>query len=279
MLNRPRVLAALAISVALVSAFASLAPTAEANEPAVFPPVRLLYGAVRLDRTQPYSCPGEGRGYAYGFVEVENLAPEKRVTVVYTTDWLDEWREVEASYVGPTHGNLEAWHFRTPVEEFLGSHPDQHCAGFRFAIRYEASGQVFWDNDGGRDYRVRTGGWPTESTFLLEGSAVALQYAGRSQGRVGGVVSVQNLGFEKQVDVLYSTDGGIEWTEVPARFWEIEYPTGAYESWQFDFPVSQSAPIVDVQFRYRVAGQEHVDDHFGEYYRLQGYTTSITGDL
>ena len=83
-----------------------------------------------------------------GIVVVENLAFEKTVTVRYS---LDEWRsfsETLGNYIpNSSTGNTDRFLFVITVP--------RRSKSVEFAIRFSISGQEFWDNNHGRNYRLQ----------------------------------------------------------------------------------------------------------------------------
>jgi Carbohydrate/starch-binding module (family 21) len=88
-------------------------------------------------------------GLFEGRVLLENLAHDKDVTIVYSTDG---WQTVQTAQA--TWGwmsldpELETWRFQIPMPA-----PGDEVL---FAVRYDVDGQTFWDNNLGRDYRLVT---------------------------------------------------------------------------------------------------------------------------
>jgi len=82
------------------------------------------------------------------FIEVENIAYEKRVVV--------RWRNVkcvdtEATYLRSSGGNTEIWRAVSPTHS-CWSNEGPKTESIKFAIRYDVPGETFWDNNGGSDY-------------------------------------------------------------------------------------------------------------------------------
>ena len=110
---------------------------------------------INLFRDRHYSYIS-GRGRFVVGVDVRNLAYEKQVTLVYTTD---NWATVRTHdlhhepkfYFGTTQyipspnvHNVERW---SGAVNFTGPAPN-----FKYAIRYRVNGQEYWDNNYGRNY-------------------------------------------------------------------------------------------------------------------------------
>uniref|UniRef100_A0A8C0YQ36 Protein phosphatase 1, regulatory subunit 3Db n=3 Tax=Cyprinus carpio TaxID=7962 RepID=A0A8C0YQ36_CYPCA len=90
-----------------------------------------------------------------GTVQVLNLAYEKEVTVRYSfTDWKSS-AESKASWISTVHSDgpdpkSDMFRFHLPVPPFIL----QPGAMLQFAICYRVRGFEFWDNNGGRNYKL-----------------------------------------------------------------------------------------------------------------------------
>jgi hypothetical protein len=93
-----------------------------------------------------------------GEIYVNNLSPVKEVGVVLSADGGVTWNRVSAGFAGPAAGTSpfdsttsELWTFKSP-ELNLNPASDQ----FRLAVFHHnvPSGDLFWDNNFGQDYKV-----------------------------------------------------------------------------------------------------------------------------
>ena len=87
----------------------------------------------------------------WGTIKVKNIAYHKRVTVRYTLDAWGDHRDVESTYVPESNdGSSDRFSFAITVPEYFlvtgGT--------LEFCIRFETSGQEFWDSNGGMNYKV-----------------------------------------------------------------------------------------------------------------------------
>ena len=118
----------------------------------------MLNGAVARRGTQA------GGGFTFttswleGEILVNNLAFAKDVGVRLSVDSGISWQDTHGSFAGDhtTDGifvgsGAEVWKFKTPELNL-----DTASPLFRFAVFYRdlASGQVFWDNNFGQDYKI-----------------------------------------------------------------------------------------------------------------------------
>jgi hypothetical protein len=178
-----------------------------------------------------------------GYIEVQDYAYQKAVSVVYRFN-NEPWKVLAATYVGPTHGTLEAWQFNTNGVR-LGY---KESGTIEFALRYEVLGKTYWDNNGGRNYQIGFGFEPSFPTFVLERSQVVLDYAGaNTETDSGGVITgksiqggiwVKQFGAGQVVRVVYSRDGWKTSTAVDASFTRLQGSDTALWNFKFDVPKS-----------------------------------------
>lgn len=94
-----------------------------------------------------------------GEIYVNNLSSSKQVGIRLSVDGGATWEDISASFAGPAAGSgavfdpstAELWRFRSPELNFNPAESQ-----FRFAAFYRnlPSGDVFWDNNFGQDYKV-----------------------------------------------------------------------------------------------------------------------------
>ncbi|XP_074957407.1 protein phosphatase 1 regulatory subunit 3E-like [Phalacrocorax aristotelis] len=90
-----------------------------------------------------------------GAVRVLNLAYEKAVSVRYTLNRWASCAEVPAAYqpAGPADGLTDRFTFVLPLPVAA---PGAEAA-LEFAVRYRVAGAEYWDNNEGKNYRLRGG--------------------------------------------------------------------------------------------------------------------------
>ncbi len=212
-------------------------------------PVKLIYAK------PAYTDSGTA---ATGYVEVENIAYAKNVTIHYSFDGID-WYDCAAEYYKPTWGNREAWKFTTP-----GKYPGYRgTVTVHFAIKYEVNGQTYWDNNDKQNYSVAAGYYtPTYFDFGVGGIANELSYS--YDGGVKGYLQLKDLAYEKDVKVIYTTDNWSTTNEVQAEYVRTSEIKNYVQQWGFDIPTDSA----DLKYKlsYTVNGVTYVDDNFGEYY-------------
>lgn len=228
-------------------------------------PVELLY--VKAVSRCDYGA-SSAHARFYGYIEVENIAYDKRVAVRYTKRQSEVWQDLDAVYLAPLGGNREVWAFYS--DEF--SYPARLSADFQFAVFYEVDGQTHWDNNGGMDYRISVGPRPIWPTDLVLGKSVfALRKANGYNTWTGnvleGFVTLKNLAYDKVVKIVYTIDG---WQTVREGFAGYGHPlANDSEAWFFSIPLGGGyGQTMDVEFAlcYQVDGREYWDNNFGRNY-------------
>lgn len=106
-----------------------------------------------------YDSYENGNTNFYGSIDVKNIAYDKTVTVVYSTDNWNTTRTVNASYssyyvvpygatiYSPNAQGVERWSFSID----FGYHADS----IQFAVAYDVDGTTYWDNNYGRNYTLQ----------------------------------------------------------------------------------------------------------------------------
>lgn len=197
---------------------------------------------------------------AIGYVEVENIAYEKKVTIHYSFDGV-EWDDCEAEYYKPTWGNYEAWKFETPtkVPSYRGS------LTVKFAIKYEVNGQTYWDNNNGQNYSIHAG-YSDAGRFDFGVGGIANRVAYKSNDTVRGWLQLKDLGNPKDVKVLYSTDNWTTTNTVDAQYYTTFSQNNYVQEWSYTIPTYSSN--LQYKLSYTVNGITYIDDNFGDYYTV-----------
>ncbi len=215
---------------------------------------------------------GEGPG-TYFSVLVQNLAYTKLVGIwghlPGAPGTPGTWSYYPCSYSHSVPGNLEIW--------TLGNVPpfDQ------FDVEYQALGNIYWDNNAGYNYSLD----PLAATVVegAIGSAVigptvlaavpaVLTQAGQvpgvdSNGNLHVGVLVQNIAFEKQVAIVYTTNNWRTFQNAFGTFLQKLTSTSpphqlSTESWEIVAPVGVGATGQFAVF-YNVGGTTYWDNNFG----------------
>ncbi|MGC4001377.1 MAG: carbohydrate-binding protein [Anaeromyxobacter sp.] len=243
---------------------------------ALVPALAFAAGEVQLLTVEAYQTSHYGI-YAENreaLVRVQNLGYAKQLS--FWAEMADgSWQEVGAgTYVQPSGGNTELWRMGASVTALGGG----KLFGNQFVIRYVVDGREYWDNDGGRNFRVDK----NEGDHLIAGNAL-LKWASayvNGQGSVSfyGNVLVRNLAHAKAVTVVYSTDGWATTRTVSATFdgahqyaygGSISYPTvSGTEAWSFNATAPAGTRRIEYAVAYTVAGRTYWDNNNGANYAL-----------
>jgi hypothetical protein len=221
-------------------------------------PVELLY--VKASTQVEYGA-STAYGKMSGYIQVQNIAYHKQVTVHYAVGWAGEWKDLPAGYFMSLSDDYEVWYFESEGVPYSS----RLSADFRFAIKYAVDGREYWDNNQGRDYMISTGPRPIYPTDLVLGKApLALARSGYYgwNGNFSGDIVLRNLAYEKQVDAVYTTDNWQTWSIVPASYFHPK--TEDTELWSFTLPIGGYGYYPEIEFaiRYRVDGREYWDNNF-----------------
>jgi hypothetical protein len=221
-------------------------------------PVELLY--VRAATEVEYGA-SEAYGKMSGYIQVENIAFTKRVTVHYTTGWSGEWKDLPASYFMSLGEDQEVWYFES---EGVAYSP-RLSADFRFAVQYVVDGCEYWDNNHGQDYAISTGPRPTYPTDLVLGkSPLALSRSGYYawNGDFAGDIVLRNVAYEKNVEVVYTIDNWQTWSTAQAMYFHPK--TEDSELWSFTLPLGGYGyyPQVEFAIHYQADGLDYWDNNF-----------------
>ncbi|MDD3224169.1 MAG: carbohydrate-binding protein [Clostridium sp.] len=196
-------------------------------------------------------------GYVNGFVCVKNLSCTKKVTIHYSYDNTNQWKDISATYLKTNTDGYEVWQFQIP------SNYSDNC---KFCIKCEANGQTYWDNNSGNNYSV--GLYKTvlgKSKLCITNSWINF---GRSQSNVlGGNITLSNIGNPKVVKVRYSEDGGVTYKESNANY-DLSSDDKSLDYWSFSIQLNSSTHKVQFSVCYEVNGIEYWDNNFGSNYTL-----------
>ena len=86
-----------------------------------------------------------------GLIRVKNLCYLKKVTVRFTFDGWETYRDIWADYMSScSDGKTDKFSFRitVPVDFEVNRH-------MQFAVHYQVLNQEFWDNNNGNNYHVK----------------------------------------------------------------------------------------------------------------------------
>jgi Carbohydrate/starch-binding module (family 21) len=122
-------------------------------------------GNVSLSKATARQGTEAGGGFVFetswleGELYVNNLSPVKEVGIRLSADGGATWEDVNGTFAGPAAGlgaafdssTAELWKFKSQELNF-----NPAASEFRFAVFYRnlPTGEVFWDNNFGQDYKV-----------------------------------------------------------------------------------------------------------------------------
>src|ERR1700730_6628053 len=125
----------------------------------------LVGGNVSLNKATSRRGTESGGGFVFdtswieGELYVNNLSPVKEVGIRVSVDGGATWGDVNGTFAGPAAGTdatfdastAELWKFKSPELNF-----NPAASQFRFTVFYRnlSTGEVFWDNNFGQDYKV-----------------------------------------------------------------------------------------------------------------------------
>jgi hypothetical protein len=214
-------------------------------------PIRLLSAEI-----VPGDC--DGCVGLRGRVEVADLAYDKVVSFVYAGQSADsgDWQVASAHWVSAAQDGWEIWELSYTSLDGLAD-----GEGIDLALAYDVDGKTYWDNANGRNYSIERGAVLGNGVnVLLSGSYVS---ANKLYQNVGGELFLRDLAYEKNVQVLYSTDDWSTSNTTDAVYVSGPDPQGV-ELWRFMIPDAQKS--ASFALRYDVDGKTYWDDNFGHDY-------------
>jgi hypothetical protein len=151
---------------------------------------------------QAGSHPSGTGSYTYGSgfrVVVQNLAYDKLVGIWGRESGSNTWIFHPCDYQGSVPGNLEVWGANVQVSQID-----------RFDVEYQVLGQIYWDNNSGYDYILDVPAAESVDGIgtVVIGPKVTVggQYMEPNSGTLSVQILVQNLAYQKQVAIVYTTN-------------------------------------------------------------------------
>ena len=204
------------------------------------------------------SVTGSSSHFSNFSVLVQNLAFAKYVGIWGRDVSTDTWNFHPCRYSRSVPDNAEIW------EASIGSLID------RFGVGYQDLANLHLDTNGGHFYSLDTRvaeGTAGVGTAVINRNVLGVTWGVDAGGNLAVDVLVKNIGFEKQVAIVYTTDGWLTLQNAfgsysqslapvclphqpNAELWEIVAPVGAGESGQFAAFLT-------------VAGTTYWDNNFG----------------
>lgn len=199
-------------------------------------------------------------------IRVKNIAYQKQVFVHHKLT-NGTWTNLQAEYRGPAGNGWETWElgFNSVYNPLMGMIADE------FVIGYTVSGQTYWDNNGGQNYRLAKNAGPLLGKEMMV-AAVYLYTAGN------GAVDVRNIGYAKEVTVVYTTNNWKHTLTASASYAgpRVYYGYSSFdnpnmygvERWYFFIP-SFYGQTVQYAVKYTVNGQTYWDNNEGANYTVR----------
>jgi len=191
-------------------------------------------------------------------VLVENLSVTKLVGVWGHDQLSGNWSFFPCSFSHYVKNNNEIWQSHVPNIQI-----DQ------FDVVYQVSGNTFWDNNVGFDYRLDTNAAHTDGigSAVVAPNVLAVASSIDPSGKLSVQVLVKNLAFAKQVAIVYSVDNWATFHNVFGSFQQTFPPPSMPHQIQSElWSVSASlSPAASGQFAvfYIVGGTTYWDNNFG----------------
>jgi len=194
-------------------------------------------------------------------VLVENLAFTKLVGIWGHDQLSGNWSFFPCSFSHSVPNNSEIWQSHVPDIQI-----DQ------FDVVYQVSGNTFWDNNAGFNYRLDTSAAHTDGigSAVVAPNVLAVASSIDPSGKLSVQVLVKNLAFAKQVAIVYSVDNWATFHNVFGNFQQLfPPPTMPHqiqpELWSASASLSPGASGQFAVF-YIVSGTTYWDNNFGGNY-------------
>lgn len=210
-----------------------------------------------------------GNIYAYGYVQTKSTNPWDSVIMHYQVG-NGEWKDINANYIGKKDGTYGLWYFELDGGPDPMSGYSKISVDFRFAIKIaKNSGETYWDNNAGNDYKVSGGYSANHGRWVLGDSNLVLTSANswaNDKAYFSGSITLKNLAYVKDVKVRYTYDDWTTYKEVSAAY---EYTqSNGLETWGF----RAEGPVDTKNFKfavsYTVDGKTYWDNNFQSNYSV-----------
>ncbi len=198
-------------------------------------------------------------------VAVDDISSDQQV---YIHRELEDgsWIDIPMYFDGNAGQNKEVWRVSSNAEGL----------GDKFVVKMVANGVEYWDNNNGANYDLDYGYTiGNVSEVVVTGVGAYANEDGLMDVYVP--IVLDNIGFDKQVEVVYSNDNWASATVVQAQYDGSRpiigygsYPnpsaSGA-ESWTANFTIDPSTKH-EFFVKYTVNGQEHYANNYGRNYTI-----------
>lgn len=212
-------------------------------------------------------------------VKVANLAFDKKVSV-YNEKVDGSWDEIPLTFTASIdNGAYEIW---TGAHENSGS-GIQRIYDDQFVVKYEVNGNTYWDNNDNANYIMSK----SEGYYFADPNLMVSVDIDRvnifydrytNETRFNVTADVRNIAPEKEVGVVYTTDGWQTehyfpitfrryWTNGPSSY--ILSPNNFnIERWNGNTKLDVSVDLVEYAIVYKVNDATYWDNNFGGNYTI-----------
>lgn len=178
------------------------------------------------------------------YVKTDSSSSDQSVTIHYNYLDGEEWRDSAAREFTTLSDGSKIWAAQ------ISSYNTE------YAIKYEANGNVYWDNNNGQNYTNEVLG--TAPITVRRGRPFYSNYT-------NSITAVlQNYAYEKEVVVRYTTDNWNTYTDV-AMSYESTNANGT-ENWTADGIVYDDYSAFEFCVYYNVNGQTFWANNFNQNY-------------
>jgi hypothetical protein len=202
-------------------------------------------------------------------VEVANLGYNKVVVIHQELNDL-QWEDVTLFYSFTTSTGTEIWKGSLTKTVFASSTPTLSQFGDKIAVKYLVNGQTYWDNNNNQNYTILNTNRQENSSFLYLSNEFNIPlYSNFDLSYLNIAADVRNLGFVKDVKVVYTTNNWVTSSTAPLSFNSIENnnATTDYELWIASVIIPKTDKVT-YALSYTVNGQTYWDSNFGKNYTL-----------
>ncbi len=211
----------------------------------------------------------------YFVVRVKNISYAKQVFIHHLMAD-GTWYDMPLTYSHPSGNGYETW------TAYVSSSYGLNDFGSQFAVKYVVNGQTYWDNNNGANYTLDADMGPLLGRSINVSAyrpyVYSLITSSNTNHYLYGSVDVRNLGYDKQVDIIYTTDNW-QTTKVAAASYSGPYVYYGYSSfvnpnkygierWNFKTEIGAS-DTVTFAVSYRVNGVTYWDNNEGLNYTVQ----------
>ena len=251
----------------------------------LFATIRGLQAAENVQLIHAFSSVGMKQGIHWqntsADILVRNLGYDKKV-FMRIDNCQGEWVDINAGFYHRIDENWELWRITGFNEAFaINTDASQPASSLlcdlNFAIGLKYGSQIFWDNNHGANYRLiaNAGSYLTVPIHLE--AAYLYPIADSNDMSLSGGIFLKNLGPEKEVEIIYTTDGwqsqGVLVADYQYRYYygySVTESPNQYgvEYWSFHGRLPKSETL-ELAVSYRVNGKQYWDSNLSTNYFLQ----------